>query len=124
MKMKKYFSFMAVTTVVFTLLVAGCKFSKGVDAQSLRKDNENAAKWSNLTQNRPQIAEKFDRVGSNHNKMPCEVYNEPINFKDMQTRAVDGGVQTAAAPELQLAFEVSPVAQKFIERTSVPISLI
>lgn len=115
---------MAVTTVVFTLLVAGCKFSKGVDAQSLRKDNENAAKWSNLTQNRPQIAEKFDRVGSNHNKMPCEVYNEPINFKDMQTRAVDGGVQTAAAPELQLAFEVSPVAQKFIERTSVPISLI
>ncbi|AGT43188.1 hypothetical protein TPE_0692 [Treponema pedis str. T A4] len=52
------------------------------------------------------------------------MYNEPINFKDMQTRAVDGGVQTAAAPELQLAFEVSPVAQKFIERTSVPISLI
>lgn len=44
MKMKKSFSFIMVTTIVFALLVAGCKFSNDVDTQSLSKDNENATK--------------------------------------------------------------------------------
>lgn len=87
MKMKKSFSFIMVATIVFAFLVAGCKFSNDVDTQRL-KDNENATKWSNLTQNRPQIAKEFDSVGADHNKMLGEVYNELVSFKDAQIRAV------------------------------------
>ena len=145
MKMKKSFSFIMVTTIVFAFLVAGCKFSNDVDTQRL-KDNENATKWSNLTQNRPQIAKEFDSVGADHNKMLGEVYNELVSFKDAQIRAVSdkkglsdedisfvinryfSGTKVRAAvtensEDIESApeFTFSPAAQKFIDRIKVLI---
>lgn len=146
MKMKKSFSFIMVTTIVFALLVAGCKFSNDVDTQSLSKDNENATKWSNLTQNRPQIAKEFDSVGVDHNKMLGEVYTELVSFKDAQIRAVSdkkglsgedisfvihryfSGTKARAAvtensEDIESApeFTFSPAAQTFIDRIKVLI---
>ena len=135
-----------VTTVICTLLVAGCKVSNGLATQSLGKDNENATKWSNLTQNRPQIAKEFDTVGEGHNKMLAEVYNELVSFKDTQARAVSdknglsdeeisfvinryfSGIKARTAvtensedSESAPEFEFSPAAQKFIDRIKVLI---
>jgi len=142
MKMKKSFSFIMGTAVVFALLAAGCKFSNDVDTQRL-KDNENATKWSNLTQNRPQIAKEFDSVGADHNKMLGEVYNELVSFKDAQIRTVSdkkglsdeeisfvinryfSGTKARAADDVTQnsediesapEFTFSPAAQTFIDR--------
>lgn len=71
MKLKKFLSFVAAATVI--LCGFGCKFSNGVDAQNLKTDNEQTTKWSNFTQDRPQIAQRFDSIGVDHNKVLGEV---------------------------------------------------
>lgn len=86
MKLRRFLSFVAATTVI--LYVVGCKFSNGVDTQTLKKGNEHITQWSNLTQGRPQIARQFDNVGIDHNKELGNVYEKLVNFKNTQPRNV------------------------------------
>ena len=146
MKLKKFLSFVAAATVI--LCGFGCKFSNGVDAQNLKTDNEQTTKWSNFTQDRPQIAQQFDSIGVDHNKVLGEVYEELVNFKNTSaravsnetglsdeeisfvinryfsgtnTRSVDGSAQNLAGFESVPEFTFSPSAQSFIDRIKLLI---
>ena len=146
MKLRRFLSFVAATTVI--LYVVGCKFSNGVDTQTLKKGSEHITQWSNLTQDRPQIARQFDNVGIDHNKELGNVYEELVNFKNTQsrnvsdkkglsdeeisfvinrhfskniTRMVNDSVQNSDERKSVSEFTFSPSAQSFIDQIKILI---
>lgn len=147
MELKKFLSFVAAATVI--LCGFGCKFSNGVDAQNLKTDNEQTTKWSNFTQDRPQIAQRFDSIGVDHNKTLGELYDTLAEYKNTQARsvgktgltdeeiasvmnrfffqnAVDGiiraaEVNTVPEAETNIEFVFSSAAQSFIDQIKLLI---